>query len=180
MPSNSASDQTRILAEAKAWLLRQRGWTQARIAGEIGLDQGTVCRMLDRIERRECARLARKVAGHKGRQNAILEHLVDESFQAWEASKKPQKRASRKTSMGVSVETTDILEREGEVAYLDRVLAALKDQRFLWGLNEAPKRASDEGGGLTLSALAARLAANGAAHDADASEPEPEDETGPA
>jgi DNA-binding MarR family transcriptional regulator len=177
VPSNGADDQTRIATEAKAWELRQRGWTQSRIARELGLDQGTICRMLGRIERRELKRLSKRVQSEKARQTAILEHIADEALQAWELSKRPKRRAStRKSALG-SVDVTEMEEREGEPAYLDRAQAALDRLRQLWGLN-APAKKPDENQGLTYSALAQRLTENGAAHDALV-EAEPEQEAEP-
>jgi predicted transcriptional regulator len=178
VPSNGAKDQTRILNEARCWQLRQRGYSQRRIADELGLDQGTVCRMLRRVERREFERLSRQVDRHKATQTAILEGLVDEAIQAWERSKGRRSSARRSVKHkfvedehgkveekpAASVNVTETIETAGDVAYLDRAMEGLRQIRKIWGLDAAPTKA-DAGPTLTYSDIAARLEANAAAFD---------------
>lgn len=179
MPSNSASDQTRIANEQRAWALRQRGWTQQRIADDIGVDQGTICRWLDKIERRELARLSKNVEAMKVRQTGVLESILDETLQAWERSKKPKRKGTTRTASGRPILGTDghpiattdetkvseAIERDGEPAFLDRALIALRDLRRLWGIDAPERRQEESGGGFTVADLAARLRANAARHD---------------
>lgn len=171
MPSNTAADQVRVANQAKAWAFRQKGYTQARIAETLGIDQSTVCRWLDAIEKRELARLSKRVESQKVRQTAILDLVIDESLQAWDRSKKPKTRASKKTGGNgkggqATAEQTDVQQRDGDPAHLDTTMAALRDLRKLWGLDAAGKGKADAGdGGLNLATLMQRLKANASNHD---------------
>jgi predicted transcriptional regulator len=172
MPFNQASDQTTVSNELRAWDLRCSGMTQARVAQTLGVSQATVSRWLARVERRELRRMSRRVRRAKALQSETLEHVVDEALQAWERSKLPRKRARRSSTSGVldgtgnpaAVDATDVEQRDGDPAYLDAAMAALREHAVLWGLYATPPRgrpAGDGPGELTYSALAGRLQREG-------------------
>lgn len=175
---NRAKDQTLVALQARAWQLRCKGWTLERIAREVGRDVSNVCRWLEAIEEKELARLSSTVARAKARQNAVLEHLLDESLQAWERSKAPRKRVTiregavvkgvdgselqtpdGKPIRGPSQEGVELIDRDGEPAYLDRAFVALTQIRKLWGLDVEPKP-NDEGGPLSYAAIVQRMKVN--------------------
>jgi hypothetical protein len=132
------------LREVKAWSLRARGWTETRIAVELGVNQSSVSRMLERIEARELARMSASVERTKVVHHAQLDHVIEESLDAWYRSKLPRKRAARKTSGegdgggGDEVQTTEVIERDGDTGYLYAAMQAMGAQRSLWGLDVAP------------------------------------------
>ncbi len=167
MPSNSAVDQTRVTQMARAWSLRQRGWSQHRIAEAIGVSQPTVCKWLDAINARELKRLSARVEAMKVEQDEVLKHIVCEALEAWERSKQPKKRAKSQTGVGGAVTVSEATEREGEPAYLAAAFGGLDRLRALWGLNSPAKREDDQAGGFSFSAIAARLRQNAANHDAE-------------
>ena len=107
-------------------------------------------------------------------QTGVLEHLLNESLDAWERSKKPKKRASERTGpklvgpdgQGVgSSRVVDMMERDGEPAYLDRAFQALRDLRRLWGIDAPERKQEEQSGAFTVADFAARLKANAAKHD---------------
>lgn len=193
-----AVDHERVALQAKAWELRQKGWTQGRIAKEVGIDQGTVSRWLDAVEQRELARLASKVNRAKAFQNGVLEHLLNESLDAWERSKQPRRRITEKQGEAIQgldgktlkgpngedlreppQQVTEVIARDGAPEYLDRAFASLAQLRKLWGLDVAPKL-NDESGPKAFSAIVARMRANAARHDAERKPtptPKPQPET---
>ena len=145
--------------QKRAWACRQRGWTQERIAADLGVNQATVSRWLRTIERRALAELTAIVRAEKVRQYGTLNHIVDEALEAWERSKKPLRRGREsigsKSSGGSR--TTDVTERDGDPLFLDAALAALRDLRALFGLDNNP--AVGESGSMTVAAIAVRLKA---------------------
>lgn len=140
--------------EARAWALRQQGWTQQRIAAELGLGQSAVCRILARVSRRTLKELSDDVGRVKAEQSERLDFIIDEALQAWERSKR--------NSSSVTRERTEVLggtedeqparervvrageQRDGDVRFLEQARAALAEQRKIWGA-EAPKKAEISG-----------------------------------
>lgn len=156
-----------VFAKARAWELRQRGKTLATIAREIGVDRSNVVRWLAEIERRELARLSTEVERKKVLQDGVLEHVLEESLEAWERSKAPRTRIREtkgpdepildangnpvigpdgKPVMAPGQKITEVVQQTGDVHYVDRALQALAELRKLWGLNVAEK-ANDNGPG---------------------------------
>ena len=86
--------------ESKAWGLRCKGWCQSRIAGELGLTQQGISKLLGRIEARELIRLSSSVERIKVVQSGQLDHVIEESIEAWHRSKVARKRALRRVSTG--------------------------------------------------------------------------------
>jgi hypothetical protein len=133
--------------ETKAWKLRAEGKTTKAIAEELGITRQGVEATLQRLESRELGRLARWVDSVKVTQHHQLETIIEESFHAWFESKKPLKRARREMTAGdddgpgapgSEVMSTDVIERTGDVAYLDMAMKAMDGQAELWGLYVLP------------------------------------------
>jgi DNA-binding MarR family transcriptional regulator len=173
---NTPETQRRTAEQTRAWELRQHGWTQRRIAAELGHDQGTISRWLDAIERRELARLSRNVERLKVTQTQVLEHIADEALQAWERSKKPHTKAVEKTGPKLfrpdgspasgSARVVEATERDGDPVHLQVALQALDRLRRVWGIDAPPLRPKDDGhDGLNFASVIQRLKENAAAYE---------------
>jgi hypothetical protein len=123
--------------EVKAWALRQRGWTEARIAAEIGVSQMGVSKILARLERRAYAQLSKRIARSKARQTLQLEHLLDEAVQAWERSKQPSSTVKKTRGAGCSRTEKTIKENVGDPAFLAQARAILAQLGAIWGMEPA-------------------------------------------
>jgi hypothetical protein len=166
------SKSKRLAIEAQAWELTQQGWSQVRIARSLEVDQGTVSRALSRV----CRRVSRAL--DETAENRVIESLLqydharDEAIQAWERSKKPKRKSARRTSGGASSPsasdgqtTVELIEREGEPAYLAAFLASIDRIRQLLHLDDRTRpKTSDHAGQLPTvrDVLAEALAADAA------------------
>ena len=83
------SDEEQAAREARAWELRQKGWSQARIAADLGITQQGVSTLLRRLARQFGRDFKKRVEEVKAEQTAVLEFLIDEALQEWERSKLP-------------------------------------------------------------------------------------------
>lgn len=73
--------------EARAFQLRKMGWTQDRIAAEVGMTQQGVAKALKRITARFYKEFMADVKAIKEEQVVQLDQVADESMQAWYKSK---------------------------------------------------------------------------------------------
>lgn len=172
MPPNRPAKEIQTEREFRAWELRQRGYTQAQIAGQLKVDQGTVSRMLERVNRRELKRLSKQVEQLKVDQQAQHEWIVSESLRAWERSLREISQAISKTTRApdregniveATTEQTSISEQTGNVAYLQTAMDALRSIRHIWGV----ELAGDQGSGASSAAdLARQLAERAKAYEA--------------
>lgn len=132
--------------EASAWALSQQGWSQPRIARHHDVDQGTVSRALAKVRKRASEKLDEDAKLWLVTLLEQLEHVADEALQAWERSKKPKKKASRKSGLsvvGTDGETTagqdqtmtEIVEREGEPGFLNAYFGAIDRIRTMLNLD---------------------------------------------
>jgi predicted transcriptional regulator len=147
--------ELQLARDARAWELRTRCWTQERIAAELSVNQGTVSRILKRLEARALREIARKVERVKARQTEQLEFIASEAMGEWERSKKDAERihtVERKKTEGdgttastTTTTTTDetVEGRIGDSTLLEQARGALKDIRAIWGL-DAPKKIEAE------------------------------------
>lgn len=173
--------------QATAWALRQKCWSEARIALHLAVDQSTVSRWLSGIHRRVLRDLDELAKVELVALLGQLSHIADEAMQAWERSKKPRKRARQGQGGGEGdkpTTQTEIIERDGDPAFLaayhatfDRIvkLLALED-RF------RPAPADDDGRGMTLAgalALAESVDASYEVIDVVVDPPPPPQETAP-
>lgn len=175
MPTNDSDRAIRLEQESRAWELRQKGHTQREIAAALAIAHTTVGRMLARVEKRALARLTKRVEHQKVSSTEVLDFVRSEALRAWEKSKGTRKRVVQKTVRG-AVESTvvEALDREGDVSYLDRALAADDRIRSIWGVDSPPAKPKDADGasGLTVSQIAQRIAENEAKHEADQADQE--------
>lgn len=134
--------------ECRAWEYRCRGWGQRRIAEAIAVSQPAVSKILRRVETRELKRLSESVERIKVIQTGELEHVIEETVDAWHRSKLPKKRAIQRTVSGGGhdedgdgpnqISTQEAVERDGDPAYLYAAMNAMDRVRALWGLDVAP------------------------------------------
>jgi DNA-binding transcriptional MocR family regulator len=143
--------------EQRCWTLRQQCWTTRRIAAELGIDQSTVVRALDRVHKRALKELTETARRAKLEQLAQLDRIADEAMEAWERSKKEAtSRAvtagrAEVTPRGEKVDLPDLVvtqtrDRDGDPAHLHAAMKALSDQRAILGI-EAPKGVDVTSGG---------------------------------
>jgi predicted transcriptional regulator len=144
--------EQRAEARRKACSLRQRGWTEQRIADHLSLNQSTISRYLDQLTRKAVANLDARINREFLATLGIYDHTVDEALQAWERSKKPKRKASKRSGGakgdGSSAESTtaETTERDGDPAFLTLALSASDRKRQLLALDErfAPPKADDD------------------------------------
>lgn len=137
MPANRPNRETVLQREITAWKLRCRGWTTQRIAEELGLTRQGVEAILKRVETRESKALSKSFARVKAKQYHQLEHIYEETLDAWHKSKEALRRA-RQTNAGDGEEgqiVTEVIDREGNVTYLHTAMKAAAEQRSLYGLD---------------------------------------------
>ena len=150
--------------ETTAWTMACQGRTQYEIAAKLGISQPAVSQILKRVSTRVLKQLETEVAQRKALQNIRLEGIYAEAMDAWHESKQPKKKSrSKKLVAGggltpeqltaardgvplhvgqrtVREETTnEAATCDGNFLFLQTALAALADQRKLWGI-DAPKQ----------------------------------------
>lgn len=150
--------------ESRAYDLRIEGYTVREIARELKVDAGTVCRILDRINRRELKRLSGRVEAVKAEQTQQLELMASQALRCFERSRQPLNRATRRTttttaadgtSSEVTVEESAAMERDGSPAWLASAMSALAQIRGIWGIDQGPSDAAAAG---SVSEIARELA----------------------
>lgn len=132
--------------EIQCWRLRQRFWSQARIAKKLGITQSRVSQILAGIEARELARLSADVERVKVRQTLQLEHVAEEAMKAWRRSLAPAETTTTTTGgtapTGGSAKpqtSHTIKGQSGNPQLLAQAIKALSDIRAIWGLDAPPK-----------------------------------------
>ena len=143
------------------------GWSQHRIATDLGISQAAVSKLLKRVEGRAARDLVDALDRHKARQSLRLEHHYTESMTAWEASKGDTTRKRQRKSQGggrgaeATVAEVVVENQHGDPRYLEAARKALADLRRIWGL-DAPKaidvRAPHPFASMTEEALREELA----------------------
>jgi hypothetical protein len=147
-PAKNKTEQT--ARELEVWRLRLKCWTVTAIGEAVGLHHGTICRILQRINKRELERLSAEVELVKAEQTGQISHLVSEASRAWEHSLQPENRVYRRTErtrgpgkngalLETEIEHTESVERDGDPRFLMVILAGLAAIRGIWGLNPGPK-----------------------------------------
>jgi AraC-like DNA-binding protein len=147
--------------------LSVRGWSQHRIAADLGISQAAVSKLLARVEGRELRDLVETLDRHRARQTLRLEHQYAEAMAAWEASKADTTRKRQRKSQGggagagATVSELVVENQNGDPRYLETARKAMADLWKIWGL-EAPKaidvRTPDPYAGMTEEALLEELA----------------------
>jgi predicted transcriptional regulator len=135
---------------ARAWRRRLEGWSQQRIATELGVSQQMVSKMLRKLERQLAQQFTAEVSEARARQTAQLERTYMLLMEQWERSCEDTERVNTTTGRtavfadGRAVELPALIattrERQcGNPALIGQALAALQAIRRIWGL-EAPTR----------------------------------------
>src|SRR4029453_18746451 len=112
--------------ELRVMELSVLGWSQHQIAGDLGISQPAVSKILKRIELRVLRELADTVERQKARQSLRLEYLFAESMRSWQDSKADStRRRQRKTdggSRGAGATGAEIVagNQHGDPAYPDK------------------------------------------------------------
>lgn len=155
MPPSRQLTRTR---ELRAWALKCEGWSETRIAAELGVTQPAVSQMLARVEQRVLEGMQDIVERVKLEQNARLEHVISEALTAWEGSKKPSTHTTirdivdgqqlQKGQQGQLMDRTTSINQSGpNTSYLRIVLDALAAQREVWGIDQTTDAGGNMGGG---------------------------------
>ena len=130
--------------ELRALELSIQGWTQPQIAGDLGITQPAVSKILRRAEERVLRELTVVVERQKARHTLRLEHVYGEGIRAWSASKADATRRRQRKTDGGSGDTATVAEitvesQHGDPRYLEVARKALADLRKLWGI-DAPQK----------------------------------------
>lgn len=133
----------------KAVSLQRKGWTNGRIADELGVHRHTIGRALARYNARVYDRLVKRTAGEKGRQLAVLESVVEEALEQWERSKGDTitvKDATGVDGNGPWTETiTTTRGNVGDPRLLAEAQKALAERRRILGIDkEGPDDSGDD------------------------------------
>lgn len=165
MPRINATQQRE--RERQAWAYRAEGMTHERIAELIGAERSTITKMLARLADRALGELTEDVSEEKMAQVSILRRIVDESMQAWERSKNPEKTVTKRapviedaeknhrrrgTGRSDSYLLSRVIDSDGDPRYLDMALKALGEIRKVLGLN-APTGIDVTTGGKTIDKI---------------------------
>jgi predicted transcriptional regulator len=127
--------------ELRAIELSVLGWSQHQIAGDLGISQAAVSKLLKRVEERMLRELTETMERHKARQTQRLEHHYAEAMRAWDQSKADSTRKrQRKTQGGSGGNDATLAEvvsenQHGDPRYLEVARKALADVRKVWGLD---------------------------------------------
>lgn len=136
----STQSQENLDDRRKVWSLRDLGWTQVRIAHELGLHPSTISRTLRRPRPAQPVKPPSALGDSIMQQARQLAHIVDEALDAWERSKHSQiiRKVSKKSNSGkgepvveVKEETTE-KEQAGTAGYLSQARYAMTELRRLW------------------------------------------------
>jgi len=131
--------------EMRAWELRQKLWTQERIALELGITQAGVSKMLLRLNKRYLEQITEQIDAYKAEQVAQLSHIADEAMQSWQQSKQPEKAVSQVKATGKGRGafgkgddgrvTTQVKEKSGDPRFLSAAMTAMADIRKILALD---------------------------------------------
>jgi predicted transcriptional regulator len=155
---NDRHRQEREQREREAWRLRLAGWTQERIAGEIGVSQQAVSLCLRRIETRLAKEFAAEAYRIKARQAAALWEIYRRSLEEFERSCQDAERCQvvsgrvKATELGLimalpDLETTTTEGQTGNPALLAAAMKALSEIRAIWCPDTAKQEVSGPAGG---------------------------------
>jgi len=154
----------RLRQEDRAMELQGRGWSLRRIGVEMGLSKSQVHRILDRVAARELKRLGAKFEHLRIQQANEYDHIKEECSDGWERSKQPRRMVRQTTDAeGNEVTITTAEERDGNLAFMDRRMAAMAGKAKVLGLNVADKP-NDEGP-FTLASLSLAIHERSKAYD---------------
>lgn len=133
--------------ERKAWEFRTQGWTQERIAEELGVDRSAVAKMLFRYRQRLDDDNKEQMAQERTEQIERLQTVYNQAMDAWIASKSQDRTVQNRKKIGTFAgrdanddETTvTVKDAHGDPRYLNIALQALEDLRKIMGINAPTK-----------------------------------------
>jgi predicted transcriptional regulator len=131
--------------ELRAMELTIQGWSQHRIAADLGVSQPAVSKILKRVENRVLRELAAMVERQKARHTMRLEHLYGQAIEAWEESKadvtrrRQRKTQGRDAGGGATIAEVVTENQHGDPRYLEEARKTVADLRKLWGSDAAQK-----------------------------------------
>lgn len=160
--------EIRLQREKTAWELRQKMWSQDKIAEELGITQSGVAKLLKRLTLRYAESFSEDIETVKAEQVAQLENIAFEAMQAWERSKEAAnvvrvKRPLQGTS-GEGEQTKEARDQDGDPRYLATAMKAKEDIRKILGADAPTKlqHAGDKDGDaikIDITSTKARLLA---------------------
>jgi predicted transcriptional regulator len=140
--------EVKLAREEHIWALRIKGYTQMRIAAELGIHQGTVSKILQRVSTRVAQQMHEEIAQRKAEQVAQLEHIAQEAMDARERSKVTATAIQQRTAAGDHTTVTYVTAQVGAPRYLHTAMDALAEIRQVLDMEKVPL--VGEGGTLIL------------------------------
>lgn len=133
-PTQRRDDRERISE------LLLKGWSQKKIAAEMGLSTYTVNRDVAAIERLRRIYMVKNLDEVRRRELAKIDLMEKEAWDAWERSKQPLKKKKTKSVSNIPTAMEKIEEeRIGAKQYLDTIQWCIERRAQLLGL-DAPVR----------------------------------------
>lgn len=130
--------------EKKIWELRSKGWSQQRIADEVGIRQESVCEALKRIYNKHHETFMADIDAYKRAQATEIEAAARNALEQYFESQKDQLITEQsgfvEKGKFVGKYTTSIkkIKREGDKGLLSMYYKGMEEVRKIWGI-EAPK-----------------------------------------
>lgn len=149
----SQPDEVTLDREERAFELRTKGWTQQRIAKEIGVTQAAICQILTRVTKKYTKLFMEHVQTVKAEQVAIHTRIVDEALQSWEKSKGMHQTEKNKAKgiirdgikQTVGGDTTiENKQLFGDTRYLDSSMKAMEHIRKIMGVGTEDEEAAKD------------------------------------
>jgi hypothetical protein len=134
---SSIVQQKAIQEELIVWKLRvDANLSESEISERTGIERTKVSRILTRVARRLSEKLDQTVMLYRVEQTDKLNRIYASAMEAWEASRKPKERKTKRT-MGTGTIEEETMETEtssGDPRLLQEARLALDSLRELWGL----------------------------------------------
>lgn len=133
--------------EKLIWNLRIKGYSQGKIAEQVGIGQQQVSRILKKMNARYYKEIMDDIKNYKADQLAKHELIIEEAMEAWFKSK--QHGAKRKVK-GIKTgdtdkrATMDTFDFFGETQYLDTAMKAMEHQRKILGIDKPDQDAEKD------------------------------------
>ena len=161
MARNTSKKFQKLHQKQQIAALRLQGYSQERIADELGLNQATISRSLSAIEAGWRETLNLDTDAIKAEQLAKLKHLETEAWAEWHRSKEDMVRkvAENKTTgseknAAASRKSVTSEAQSGNPAYLKAVLSAIAERSKILGVYAPVKHSNTDPTGDEERALA--------------------------
>ena len=139
-----ASNNATIVSqnEKLIWKLRTRGYSQSRIADQVGVGQQQVSKILKRLNNRFHKEIMDDIKSYKADQLAKHETIVEESMEAWFKSK--EHGSKRRVKKDDKKQVSDYEDYFGNTQYLDTAMKAMEHQRKILGIDKTDQDAEKD------------------------------------